>query len=258
MVRSVLSLGFCWVVASVAMAQSPQEVAPAPADSTKVQAGMDPAAEQALAELLAGNRRFMDQQPAHPHAGAHWRTLLSKGQNPKAAILGCADSRVPPELLFDQGFGDLFTIRTAGNVVDPDVIGSLEYAARHLATPLIVVLGHEHCGAVTAALAACEDASHQAEQDQKITTKTGGTGPSASEPWDLEHLLASIRPALETVPQDLPKERRIETAVEANVRYSVEQLRQIPGLVDPITGKRPAIVGAVYHLETGQVRLVGN
>jgi len=107
-------------------------------------------AGEALARLKSGNQRFMDDKPSHAHEKASWRGLLVEGQKPFATILGCSDSRVPPELIFDAGLGDLFIIRLAGNIIAEDVVGSLQYAAAHLHTPLIVVLGHDGCGAVTA------------------------------------------------------------------------------------------------------------
>ena len=113
-------------------------------------------AAQALEWLKEGNLRFASSRPRHAHEAASWRKHLKSGQQPFATILGCADSRVPPELVFDQGFGELFVIRVAGNIVSTDVLGSLQYAVRHLHTPLVVVMGHESCGAVTAAVDALE------------------------------------------------------------------------------------------------------
>ena len=108
--------------------------------------------EAVLKTLLTGNERFVAGTATRPHAGYARRSELVKGQHPVAAVIGCADSRVAPELLFDQGLGDLFVVRVAGNVAEPGVIGSVEYAAEHLGTPLVVVLGHEGCGAVKSTL----------------------------------------------------------------------------------------------------------
>jgi carbonic anhydrase len=108
--------------------------------------------EEALNKLREGNKRFADSHPVHPHQDILRRSQLVPSQKPFAAILGCADSRVPPEIIFDQGLGDLFVVRVAGNAVDPFVTGSLEYAVDHLGVRLIVVLGHSGCGAVNAAL----------------------------------------------------------------------------------------------------------
>ena len=106
----------------------------------------------ALDRLMAGNQRFVDAQMQHPDQDPEHRLKLSQGQQPFATILTCSDSRLPPELLFDQGLGDLFVARVAGNIVDPALLGSVEYAVGHLKTPLIVVIGHEKCGAVQATL----------------------------------------------------------------------------------------------------------
>ena len=111
-------------------------------------------ADEALARLVAGNERFVRGQARFPTVQKEVLAELAKGQQPYATILGCSDSRVPPELVFDAGFGELFIIRLAGNVISPEVLGTLQYAGVHLRTPLFVVLGHEGCGAVQAALAA--------------------------------------------------------------------------------------------------------
>lgn len=105
--------------------------------------------EKGLAALVEGNRRYQAQRLTHPHQNAARRAALAAGQHPFAAVLSCADSRVPPEIVFDQGLGDLFVVRVAGNITDDVVLGSLEYAVEHLHVPLVVVLGHYKCGAVT-------------------------------------------------------------------------------------------------------------
>jgi carbonic anhydrase len=107
--------------------------------------------DQALQELMNGNKRYVAAELAHPNQTAARRAEVAKGQDPFAIIVGCSDSRVPPEIIFDQGLGDLFVTRVAGNIVDDVVLGSIEYAAEHLGVPLIVVLGHKRCGAVEAA-----------------------------------------------------------------------------------------------------------
>jgi len=111
-------------------------------------------ASEALARLKAGNERFVRGRARFPTVRKEVLAALAKGQQPYATIIGCSDSRVPPELLFDAGFGELFIVRVAGNVISPEVMGTLQYAAVHLHTPLFIVLGHEGCGAVQAALAA--------------------------------------------------------------------------------------------------------
>ena len=109
-----------------------------------------PSPELALQQLLDGNKRFVDTSLTHPNQDSERRIALGDGQAPFAAVLACADSRVPPEVLFDQGLGDLFVVRVAGNILNDQLLGSLEYAAAHLDTPLIVVLGHTNCGAIGA------------------------------------------------------------------------------------------------------------
>ena len=129
-------------------------------------------------------------------------------QHPFATILACSDSRVPPELVFDQGFGDLFVIRVAGNIIATDVVGSLAYAIRHLQTSLVVVMGHESCGAVTAAVDALDGRGH--------------------EPRLIAALVAAIEPGLKDLPAELTGADRVHAAVEANVRWSMRQLAAIP------------------------------
>ena len=109
-------------------------------------------AEQGLRRLIEGNKRFVAGKAHFPTASKEILAVLARGQHPYATILGCADSRVPPELIFDANFGELFIVRVAGNVISPEVMGSIQYAGSHLHTPLFVVLGHEGCGAVKAAI----------------------------------------------------------------------------------------------------------
>ncbi|MFD0202829.1 MULTISPECIES: carbonic anhydrase [Saccharothrix] len=132
------------VAGAPASAQGPS--APRTAPATAVDA------EGAWRKLAEGNRRFVTGHQTHPHESLRWRESLVRGQHPFAVVLGCADSRVPPELVFDHGLGDLFTVRAAGEVLDNSVLGSVEYAVEHLGIPLVVVLGHANCGAVSAAV----------------------------------------------------------------------------------------------------------
>ena len=193
-------------------------------------------ADQALAHLKEGNTRFMDGRARFPTVQKEILATLAKGQHPYATIVGCSDSRVPPELVFDAGFGDLFIIRIAGNVISPEVMGSLQYAAVHLKTPLFVILGHEGCGAVQAALAA----RHQGKQERAR----------------IALLLDRIIPGLESVDATLPDEARMQAAVEANVRSSMRQILETPeGQARQAEGLLK-LVGAVYELETGRVRFL--
>src|SRR5262245_65841978 len=118
-----------------------------------------PTAAQALDILLLGNRRFVDGTPQHPNQGAAHRASLAPAQHPFAVLFGCSDSRLAAEIIFDQGLGDLFVVRTAGHVTGPETLGSIEYGVGVLGAPLVVVLGHDSCGAVTAACQACDEGS---------------------------------------------------------------------------------------------------
>ena len=193
-------------------------------------------ADQALAHLKEGNARFIAGRARFPTVQKEILATLAKGQHPYATIVGCSDSRVPPELVFDAGFGELFIIRIAGNVISPEVMGSLQYAAVHLKTPLFVILGHEGCGAVQAALAAL----HQGKQERER----------------ISLLLDRITPGLESVDANLPDEARMRDAVEANVRWSMRQILETPeGQARQAEGLLK-LVGAVYELDTGRVRFL--
>ena len=187
-----------------------------------------PSADAALAELKAGNDHHAAKQYAHPHETADRQKELTSGQHPHASVLACADSRVPPEIVFDQGLGDLFVIRVAGNVASDDVLGSLEYGAEHLNIPLIVVLGHQKCGAVTAAVEGGPPEGH------------------------LPSLITLIQPAVvktKGAPGD-----PVANAVRANVEMVVSQLRASkPVLADSVAKGKTKVVGGVYSLDTGRV-----
>ncbi len=193
-------------------------------------------APEALDALKAGNRRFAGQRPIHAHQAADWRSHLIGGQQPFATILACSDSRVPPELVFDQGFGDLFVIRVAGNVIADDVVGSIGYALRHLKTRLVVVMGHEGCGAVTAALEAID-----------------GKG---NEPRFIANLLRLITPGLKALDPKLKGASRVNAGVEANVRSSMERLSTLPEARHFLDDPKYLLIGAVYELGTGRVRFL--
>lgn len=197
------------------------------------------AAPEALARLKAGNRRYADGLQQGHRTGPDRRTALVEGQAPFAVILGCSDSRVPAEIVFDQGLGDLFVIRVAGNFVAPSLIGSVEYAAVQLGTRLVVVLGHSGCGAVRATL-------------DELNSPTPDLSPN------LDSVIARIRPAVEPVwaaaaPGTDP-EALMDPAVQANVQASVWQLRAgSPLLQTLMQNEGLQIVGAEYTLETGVV-----
>src|SRR3954468_10387990 len=167
-----------------------------------------PTADEALARLVAGNGRFVRGKARRAGGRRGARADLAKGQRPYATILGCSDSRVPPEWVFDAGLGELFVVRGAGNVVSPEVAGSLQYAGSHLRTPLFVVLGHEGCGAVAAALATKHDGARHASR--------------------IQLLVDSIVPGLPPARPRTPKSERLAQAVEANVRQVVGRVLDSP------------------------------
>jgi len=195
-------------------------------------------ADEALARLVAGNERFVNGEARFPTVQKEILARLARRQQPYATIIGCSDSRVPPELLFDAGFGELFIARVAGNIISPEIMGTLQYAAVHLHTPLFVVLGHEGCGAIQAALAMKD---HGARERSRI-----------------ELLLSKILPGLEPLDDDTSAPGRLTAAVEANVRWSMRQLRETPEGQARMAEGVLRLVGAVYELETGRVRFLAD
>ena len=185
-------------------------------------------ADSVLAELKTGNSHHVAHRYQHPHETLDRQRQLVSGQHPHAEVLSCSDSRVPPEIVFDQGLGDLFVIRVAGNVASDTEIGSLEYGAEHLHIPLIVVLGHQSCGAVTAAVQGGPPEGH------------------------LAALLNLIKPALEKT-RGMSGDP-VANAVRMNVEMVVKQLRSsTPMLSELVAHGKLRIVGAVYSIETGSV-----
>ena len=193
-------------------------------------------AEEGLARLIAGNERFVRGEARFPTVQKEILAELATGQRPYATIIGCSDSRVPPELVFDAGFGELFIVRIAGNIISPEIMGTLQYAAVHLHTPLFVVLGHEGCGAVQAAVA----------------TKWHG----ARERDHIARLLDIIMPGLPEQDPALSPDQEIAAAVEANVRWSLRQLSETPEIRARLAEGVRKLVGAVYELKTGRVRFL--
>ena len=193
-------------------------------------------ADQALRRLKAGNARFVSGHTRFPTVQKAVLKQLAKGQEPYATILCCSDSRVPPELVFDAGFGELFVVRVAGNVLGPSILGTLQYAGAHLHTPLFVVMGHEGCGAVKAALA----------------TRFEG----AAQKSRIALLLENILPALEGLDAAQPADALLRAAVEANVRHTVRELLKTPEAKARLAEGRFRLAGAVYDLESGRVRFL--
>ena len=194
-------------------------------------------ADDALARLMDGNARFLRGEPRYTRTPMEvLADLAQQGQRPFATILGCSDSRVPPELIFDAGFGDLFIIRVAGNVVSPEVMGSIQYAGIHLKISLYMVLGHEGCGAVQAALAA---------KFQGVRERSR-----------IQLLLQNMLPGLDGIDPKLPQQQQLACAVEANVRWTMRQLLDTPEGRARMAEGRMKLVGAVCDIATGRVRLL--
>ncbi len=193
-------------------------------------------AKEALKKLKEGNARFVAGKVKHDHANHKWRDSLVEGQHPFAIIVGCSDSRVPTELVFDQGFGDLFVIRNAGNIIATDVLGSIEYGIAHLGCKLVLIMGHESCGAVTAALMTEEE--------------------RAKEPPEVREVLDDIVKGLEKVDLPADKKERVAAGVDANVRWSVQQLEELLAKRKPTEAQGVVVAGAVYNLHSGKVEFL--
>ena len=182
-------------------------------------------------KLIEGNKRFRLSSQIHPNQNAERRKELTQGQKPFAVIIGCSDSRVSPEVIFDQGLGDLFVIRVAGNIIDAVALGSIEYAAEHLGTQLIMVLGHSKCGAVTA-------------------TVQGGHAPG-----HILNIVDAIKPSVEKAkghPGDLT-----DNTIRENVRRVTEQIRNsTPILSEMYKNGKVDVVSAYYNIDTGEVSLL--
>jgi carbonic anhydrase len=180
--------------------------------------------------LVSGNRRFVAGTPAE-HALVDVREQLAAGQRPRVVVLGCSDSRVGPETVFDSGLGELFVVRSAGNVVDPVGLGSIEYAIKHHHPKLLVVLGHQDCGMVEAAL-----------DDEPMSS------PS------LQALMRRIAPSVEMLRDDPASDERLQRAVEANVRQSARDLVTYSSIVgDAVSSGKVALVQTCYRLASGEV-----
>jgi carbonic anhydrase len=196
-----------------------------------LQAGA-PAPAESLARLKAGNATFVADPSAALPVDAGKRTALAKGQTPFATVLSCADSRVPPELIFHTGLGDLFVVRAAGHVPDRSVVASVEYAAEHLNVPLVVVMGHEMCGAVKATIE---------------TPRTQSLGPN------LDYLVKAIRPAVARAAAQ-PESQRLRAAIMENVEETINGLLGASTILKHMADeKRIGLVGGYYELATGRV-----
>ncbi|MBV8827960.1 MAG: carbonic anhydrase [Acidobacteriaceae bacterium] len=187
-------------------------------------------ADQALTKLMEGNDRYSRDKEQHPDETLARRRELENEQHPFAVILSCSDSRVPPELIFDEGLGDLFVIRVAGNIVDDAVLGSIEYAVEHLHTKLIVVAGHEKCGAVSAAVAGANDPGH------------------------LKSIVAAIQASVEQT-RNLPGDK-VHNCVRANAIRSARQIRESEPLRELLQKDGAKVIAADYSLDSGRVTLL--
>lgn len=184
--------------------------------------------DAALQELIAGNRRFVEGRPVGPNRSMARIRDVAAAQSPFAAVLSCADSRVPVEIVFDQGFGDLFVCRAAGNIVTPEIIGSMEFGTRVLGAKLLVVLGHTGCGAVKAAIA------------------------GDAVPGQISTLFRHIQPAVERTPT-----REMEAVARENVRVQAGLLRDAsPVIAGLVRERKLQVVGGVYDLSTGRVTML--
>ncbi|SDG97754.1 carbonic anhydrase [Desulfosporosinus hippei] len=190
--------------------------------------------EEAQKLLMEGNERFRTGQPLSKDLSLSKRSeLMEKGQHPFAVIVCCSDSRVPPELLFDQALGDLFIIRIAGNIITPPELGSVEYAVEHLNTPLVVVLGHENCGAVTASV-------------------QGGEAHG-----NISSILNKIAPALEKAKSEgTSAENLISKTTEFNVENAKLDILQSPIIKERLAGNNVSVLGMMYDLDEGKVTIV--
>jgi len=191
--------------------------------------------KQARAALEEGNARYVAGQPLRPDQTLGRRAAVATEQHPFAAVLSCADSRVAPEVLFDQGLGDLFVVRSAGQVVDRAVLGSLQYGVEHLAPPLLVVLGHSGCGAVKATLEAV-----------KTKAKASGTA--------IDDLVTAIKPAI-TEAEEIGTDEKsfLDVATALNVERVLEHLKADPVVGGAVAKRKLKVVGAVYDLATGSL-----
>ena len=187
-------------------------------------------AGDSLKLLLEGNQRFVDGKLEHPNQTVARRTEAAKGQHPFAALLACSDSRTAPEIIFDRGLGDIFVVRVAGNVADQVVIESLDYSVKHLGVRLVMILGHNRCGAVTAAVL-----GHEEE---------GDVGP----------MLTELRPAVEAS-KDMSG-NPVENAVRENVKLVMEKIATSEELSAMVKSGELKIVGGIYDLDTGKIQMM--
>jgi carbonic anhydrase len=200
-------------------------------DEVVAQNDMTP--DQALAKLMEGNQRFVKQKRQNPNQTNIRLEEVAAGQAPFAAVLSCADSRVPVEIVFDRGVGDIFVVRNAGNMADGESIGSLEFGTLVLGAKVLVVIGHQSCGAVVA------------------------TMQGAEVPGKIGLILDNIKPAIANYLGKADDKAVVKKATEANVLYQIEQLKKSPVIADLIANNKLKIVGGYSNLKTGEISLTG-
>lgn len=197
----------------------------APVFANTENAGVSP--DEALVKLKEGNKRFSSNRLKHPNQSIKRRVEIQNAQHPFVIILSCSDSRVPPQIIFDQGLGDIFEIQNAGNVTDEHIMGSIEYAVMHLGVKLVVVMGHQNCGAVNAAI-------------------EGGNQTD-----NINSIINSIKPAV-----NLAKKQEgcfVENVIKDNVQISKENIEKNKNLKEYIENKGVKVISAYYHLDSGIV-----
>lgn len=190
--------------------------------------------DQALAKLMEGNQRFVENKRTNPHQSLKYLQSISEEQKPFAAMLGCADSRLPLEAIFDQGFGDLFVVRDAGNVATAEETGSLEFGTLVLGAKVIMVMGHYGCGAVKAAL-----------KGEKV-------------PGTIDSILAQIQPAVKAFQGQQEDKEALEKATKANIVYQMNKLKKSSVLSELVASNQLKIVGGYFDFKTGEVSLVSS
>lgn len=195
--------------------------------------------EESLKKLIDGNKRFAEGKSLHPNRSQELRASLLNEQKPFAAIIACADSRVPVEIIFDVGLGDLFVIRSAGHVLSREALGSIEYAVRDLGIKFVMILGHDNCGAVKSALSIYQNNQNNLQTD------------------NLQTLLNHIYPVFENL--DITNPNILDIAIKENIRYQAEDLFKMdPYLAQKVNSKELLVVGAKYSLKTGLVEILDN
>ncbi|WP_019507663.1 carbonic anhydrase [Pleurocapsa sp. PCC 7319] len=232
--RKLLKLGAVALGTGVVTKVTVSKANPASRKETVIalgELGEDATPDEVLEELLAGNKRFIENKPEAPNQTYVRLKEVSSEQKPLVSIMGCSDSRVPLAVIFDRGIGDLFVVRDAGNIATPEEIGSLEYGAAVLNTPLLMVLGHEKCGAVKAAL-----------ENKPL-------------PGQIGSIVAAIQPAIDRANKNDSEEFYTET-IKNNVKLQIEKLNGSPLLHDLVEQGKLKIVGAYYSLKTGEVSIL--